>query len=113
MKQGLGWLLAAIFMVTLASCGADGQQDSGWLLGKWELAYNPENDDDDALIFDSDDTVTVLAEKGGKMQGTYQYVGNQVRIALPTSRQTINVEFEVSSDHSKLIYKSGAYYMKQ
>jgi len=113
MKQGLGWLLAAIFMVTIAGCSDGNKQGTSWLLGKWELAHNPENDDEDVLIFDSDDTVTVLAEKGGKIQGTYQYLEGKLKLALPTARQTIDVEFEVSSDHSKLIYKSGAYYTKK
>lgn len=113
MKRGLGWLLATILVVLMVGCSEETKQDTTWILGKWELAYNPEKDDEDALIFDSDDTVTVLAEKGGKLPGTYQYSDGILKISLPTQRKTIEVEFEVSSDHSKLTYASGAYYIKK
>ncbi len=113
MKQGLRWLLAAIFFVSLSGCFEEEKVDVSWVLGTWELAYNPEKDDQDKLVFDSDETVTVLAEKGGKLQGSYQYVDGKLKISLATQRKTIEVEFEVSLDHSKLIYESGAYYTKK
>ncbi len=113
MKQGLGRLLAVILLLSMFGCTEETNKDTSWVLGKWELAHNPTNDDEDVLIFDSDDSVTVLAEKGGKIQGGYFFTGNTLKISLPTERKTIEVEFEVSSDHSKLIYESGAYYMKK
>jgi len=113
MKQGLRWLLAAIFFVSLTGCFEKEKVDTSWVLGTWTLAHNPENDDNDKLVFDSDESVTVLAEKGGKLQGSYQYAGDKLKLLLQAQRKTIEVEFEVSSDHSKLIYKSGAYYMKK
>jgi len=112
MNRSIGRLLAVIFLLTMAGCTENSSQDASWLLGKWELAHNPEGDDEDVLIFDSDDTVTVLAEKGGKIQGDYTFDGDVVKILLPTERKIIEVEFDVSSDHSKLIYESGAYYNK-
>jgi len=113
MKQGLRWLLAAIFFVSLSGCFEEEKVDTSWVLGTWELTHNPEKDDQDKLVFDFDETVTVLAEKGGKLQGSYQYTGSKLKISLPTQRKTIEVEFEVSSDRSKLIYESGAYYTKK
>ena len=114
MKQGLlRWLLAAIFFVSILGCMDEDKVDTSWVLGTWELAYNPENDDDDLLVFDSDQTVTVLAKKGGKLQGSYQLLDGKLKISLAAQRKTIDVEFEVSSDHSKLIYESGAYYTKR
>jgi len=113
MKQGLRWLLAAIFFVSLSGCFEEEKEDTSWVLGTWQLTHNPENDDNDRLVFDSDKTVTVLAEKGGKLAGRYQYADGKLKISLPTRRKTIEVEFEVSSDYSKLIYESGAYYTKK
>lgn len=113
MKQGLRWLLAAIFFASLAGCFAEEKQDTSWVLGTWELTHNPEKDDQDKLVFDSDESVTVLAEKGGKLPGSYRYTNGKLTISLPTKRKTIEVEFEVSSDRSKLIYESGAYYTKK
>jgi len=114
MKQCLGLLFAAVLVVSISACtGGGGEQDTSWVLGKWELAHNPENDDEDALVFDSDGTVTVLAVKGGKLKGSYQFSGDTLKVTLLGARKTIDVEFEVSSDHSKLIYESGAYYMKK
>jgi len=113
MKQGLRWLLAAIFFVSLTGCFEEEKVDTSWVLGTWELAHNPENDDNDKLVFDSDESVTVLAEKGGKLQGNYQYADDKLKLSLQAARKTIEVEFEVSSDHSKLIYESGAYYTKK
>jgi len=113
MKQGLRWLLAAIFFVSLTGCFEEEKVDTSWVLGTWELAHNPENDDNDKLVFDSDQSVTVLAEKGGKLQGSYQYASGKLKLSLQAARKTIEVEFEVSSDHSKLIYESGAYYTKK
>lgn len=114
MKKRLGWLIAVMMLAIVSGCESGGEkQDLSWVLGKWELAHNPENDDEDVLIFDSDDSVTVLAEKGGKLEGNYAVTGDRLKISLPVQRKTIEVEFEVSSDRSKLIYKSGAYYMKK
>lgn len=114
MTKRLGWLLAISLLLLVGGCeNGGGEQDGSWVLGKWEVAHNPENDDEDILIFDSDDTVTVLAEKGGKLEGSYTIAGNLVKISIPVERKTIEVEFQVSSDRSKLIYESGAYYMKR
>ena len=113
MKQGLRWLLAAIFFVSLTGCFEEEKVDTSWVLGTWTLAHNPENDDNDKLVFDSDQSVTILAEKGGKLQGGYQYADGKLKLSLQSARKSIDVEFEVSSDHSKLIYESGAYYMKK
>ncbi len=113
MKQGLGRLLAVILLLSIFGCASETNQDTSWVLGKWVLGHNPEGDNEDVLIFDSDDSVTVLAENGGKIQGGYLLTGNTLKISLPTQRKTIEVEFEVSSDHSRLIYESGAYYIKQ
>ena len=113
MKQGLRWLLAAVFFVSLSGCFGEEKVNTSWLLGTWELTHNPEKDDQDKLVFDADDSVTVLAEKVGELQGSYQYVDGKLKISLPVQRKTIEVEFEVSSDHSKLIYQSGAYYTKK
>lgn len=113
MKQCLGWLISIVLVVSMAGCGGEAQQDTAWLSGKWELAHNPENDDRDALVFGDGGGVTVLAEKGGELNGTYLYTGDTLKITLEGARNTIDVEFKVSSDHSKLTYQTGAYYMKK
>jgi len=113
LKRLLAVVLPVLLLVSISACSNEASIDRSWVLGKWELVHNPENDDEDVLIFDSDDTVTVLTEKGEKIHGEYRFDGNSLKISLPTPRKIIEVEFEVSSDHGKLIYASGAYYMKK
>ena len=77
------------------------------------MTHNPDNDSADKLIFKDDGTVVVQTEDGREIPGKYLIEEDQLKMTLATERDVIDVDFAISADKSKLIYKNGAFYTKQ
>ena len=77
------------------------------------LTNNPDKDADDKLLFKDDGAVIVQTEDGREIPGKYLIDDNQLKMTLATRRDVIDVEFTISADKSKLIYRNGAFYTKQ
>jgi hypothetical protein len=102
-----------IFAITavlfVAACGSHPE----WLHGTWELAYNPAHDSEDELTFHPDGTVVVVSQDQHQMNGKYELSESQLTLVFPGRIEPIEVNFEVSPDHSRLTYHTGAYYTKK
>ena len=111
--KGFAWIVVCLAIVFLSACSDMwGGNDAVWLHGKWELTHNPEKDDSDVLVFKDDGTVTVQTEDGREISGKYLVNENQLRMTLVTARDIVDVEFTISQDKTKLIYRNGAFYTK-
>jgi translation initiation factor IF-1 len=108
------YFIAGFLMTATSACSdMSGSGDAAWLYGVWELTHNPDHDDSDTLVFKDDGTVKVQTEDGREIHGKFAINDNQLKMTLATGRDVIDVEFTISKDKSKLIYRSGAYYTRQ
>ncbi len=108
------YVIAGVVMIAASACSdISGSRDAVWLYGVWELTHNPDHDDSDTLVFKDDGTVKVQTEDGREIDGKYAINDNQLKMTLATPRDVIDVEFTISKDKSKLIYRNGAYYTRQ
>lgn len=107
-------IYTCLMALTLSACSyTSDAKDAVWLHGLWELTHNPEKDSADKLLFKDDGTVVVQTEDGREIPGKYLIEENQLKMTLATERDVIDVDFMISADKSKLIYKNGAFYTKQ
>lgn len=102
-------LLAAVLT---AGCGSDAGR-AEWLHGTWALAFNPDHDSDDELTFHPNGTVEIHTADGRRISGQYQVARQDLALLLSPGQFPIDVHFEISPDHTRLVYPSGAYYMKK
>lgn len=114
MQRTAGTLLLTMALLVLAACSDPASNDNAWLLGRWELAYNPDADDEDVLLFREDGSVLVQTVDGREVPGKYHIRGERLDLDLALSTRLLQVSFDISPDHSRLIFpKSGAYYQRQ
>ncbi|MCC6207535.1 MAG: hypothetical protein IT488_05240, partial [Gammaproteobacteria bacterium] len=107
-----GRILAILLLAAaLAACSTDASQAS-WLHGTWTLAYNPGNDSQDVLTFDPDGKVEIRTSDARRINGTYHLKGQTLLLLLEGRTGVIDVQFEISPDHARLLYPSGAYYTR-
>jgi len=107
-------IYACLILACLTACSyTSGAKDAVWLHGVWELTHNPDKDAADNLLFKDDGTVVVHTEDGREIPGKYLIDENLLKMTLATGRDVIDVEFTISADKSKLIYRNGAFYTKQ
>jgi len=111
MYRLLPFSLLVLALVTVMGCGNANREE--WLHGTWELAYNPDGDDEDRLIFDPRGKVAIQTFDDQVIEGNYAVADNDLALLLQTDRKDIEVHFEISPDRSRLIYHSGAYYTKK
>lgn len=104
-------VLAVAVLVALAGCGGEAGSEQDWLLGRWELAYNPENDDEDVILFREDGSVVIQTVDGREINGQYRVVEDRLYLNLMLPTRPLQVSFAISPDHSRLIFEeTGAYY---
>ncbi len=104
-------IVLGIVLVLLAACSASTDSGNDWLLGQWELAYNPENDDEDVLLFHEDGRVVIQTVDGREINGRYRIANDHLYLTLMLANRPLEVNFAISPDHSRLIFeKTGAYY---
>jgi hypothetical protein len=110
-KGGLATLIILAAALTAACGDSDGRPE--WLHGTWELAFNPDRDSEDELTFNPNGTVVVQTADGRQISGQYQVNGLDLLLLLQPERNVVDVHFEIAPDHTRLVYKSGAYYIKK
>ncbi len=100
-----------VMLVLLTACSGGMESEHDWLLGQWELAYNPENDDEDVLLFHEDGRVVIQTVDGREINGRYRIANDRLYLTLMLATRPLEVSFAISPDHSRLIFeKTGAYY---
>lgn len=99
-----------LLILMLAACA--GSETPAWLLGRWQVSYNPNNDDSDVLVFLPGSRVNIETEDGRTLEGRYQIKQDQLLMLIQVGQRNVETRFKVSSAHDRLLYKNGAYYTK-
>lgn len=110
------WLPLLFVVVVAASAGCGGDDAAGqqaWLHGTWELAFNPDQDDEDVLIFREDGTVEIRTVDGRTISGKYRVEDRDLTLLLDVDRQPVEVHFDIAAEGARLVYVTGAWYRKQ
>ena len=98
----------SLLIVLLSACGNDVEspQDKNWLIGKWELHYDPDGDDKDWLEFMKDGSVTNLSQDGREISGEYEVSGNIIELIYSYNGKKIPMKLSINTDRNKLLYYS-------
>ncbi len=111
MRRILAVCLLFAPLLPLAACSGGADEENAWLVGGWEVAYNPAQDDEDVLLFREDGSVVVQTVDGREVRGRYHVRGERLDLELALATRMLEVSFTISPDHSRLIFpKTGAYY---
>lgn len=96
-----------------AEHGAD--TGTGWLLGTWQLAYDPDNNPTDYVVFQAGDVVESRESPNGTgIAGKYKLAGDTLKVSFVVRRdREISLDFKVSKDKTRLTKNDGAYYMRR
>ncbi|MBK9130162.1 MAG: hypothetical protein IPM20_00760 [Gammaproteobacteria bacterium] len=107
-----GWAIILLAATALAACSTDASQAT-WLHGTWTLTYNPGNDSQDVLTFRPNGKVEIRTSDARRIDGTYHLKDQTLLLLLEGRTGVIDAQFEISPDHTRLIYPSGAYYTRK
>lgn len=111
------WLLAPALLLAFAvlyGCSSgDEVAGASWLHGRWELSYNPANDDEDILQFLPDGRVVIHRQRGGEIEGEYALNDRALTMVMNVNARPVIAGFNVSEDHQRLIFDNGAEYRRK
>ena len=103
-----------LLLLAVGGCsGHDSEAETAWLIGSWTLSHNPENDDEDILVFDRGGKLQIKTVDGRTLPGQYVLEGNKLKVVLPLRKKVIETSFAVDPGKQRLTYENGAYYTKQ
>ena len=105
-------LFIIILCIGLFACGGINGDEHKWLIGEWQLTYNPSHDDEDVLSFSSGGRLTIKTVGGRSIDGHYQIVDNQLIMLIPNGSRPIETSFKISEARDQLLFANGAYYTK-
>lgn len=105
-------ICALCFVIFSACSGSNNTAEVGWLHGTWQVSHNPENDDEDDMVFMADGKV-LIKSKQGDLKGYYAVEGRLLRMLITVNGKPVPTEFRVSQNNAKLIFKNGAEYSRK
>jgi len=112
----LQWFKAfsiVLLMLFLLACSGAGPETPPWLLGRWQVAFNPGQDDNDVLWFQQGGKVNIATEDGRSLQGLYQIKQDELIMLIQIGQRNVETRIKISAARDKLFFSNGAYYMKQ
>lgn len=112
MRQRYPLLLMMLLTLVLVACSGTTPEAAPWLLGRWQVSYNPNNDDNDVMVFQPDAMVTIETEDGRTLPGQYQIKQDQLLLLIQVGQRNVETGFTISAARDRLVYKNGAYYTK-
>lgn len=102
--------LGALILLTTA-CSQE--PDSDWLIGDWQVAYNPRHEPNDTLRFSADHVMSVHLTDGRVVDGHYRIKADTLLLDLAVPKRETTVRIRISPDHRRLVFANGAYYEKK
>jgi hypothetical protein len=78
-------------------------QESAWLLGKWELAYDPDNNPKDWLEFSADGHAVSITAEGRRIPGRYVLNDRQINVTYSYNGKMIPYVLKFSAEKDTLI----------
>ena len=115
MKKYLRKLVYGIFSLLVVLQAANALAEPGsndWLVGTWELAFDPDGNPKDWLIFDERKQVVSRGPDGRTTSGTHRFTGDEVSLFFIVGSRSLQIPLAVSENGSRLTNASGAYYIK-
>ena len=109
-RYGIRKITVLLALLILVACGA--ADTPAWLMGRWQLSYNPGNDDSDVLVFLPGGRVNIETVDGRTLEGHFQIDQDQLLMVIQGRKREIETRFRISDTHDRLIYKNSAYYTK-
>jgi len=107
------WLVLMLAGLILLGCSGGAQQTTPpWLLGRWQLSYNPQQDDNDILLFSQGGKVRIETEAGRSLNGHFLIQQEQLLLLVQIGQRSVETRFRISEAKDQLIFSNGAYYMK-
>ncbi len=103
MKKAALTLLSLLFLWHAPALLA---ADSSWLVGKWELAYDPDDGDKDWVEFTADGKAVSISSTGRQVPGQYVLTEDEVDATFRYNGQTIPMTFTYGPDRQKLLLYS-------
>lgn len=80
-------LVLTMCLLSLTSFSATAQSD-GWIIGTWQLSYDPDGDSKDTLTFKTGNQFTNIDSKGNTFNGTYEVNNGRVKVDLTKQGKT-------------------------
>ncbi len=81
-------------------------EDQSWIVGKWELAYDPDGGKTDWVEFGSDGKVVSINADGRRIPGEYTVQGAEVKMVFRVQDYAIPMTFLHTPDNKKLLLYS-------
>ncbi len=99
-------ILVATLLLLATHGGIAYGADNSWLVGTWELTYDPDGSEKDWVEFTADGKSYSISPKGRRLPGEYSLSGQTISNVFTYNGKTIPQEFTVSSDKKKLLFYS-------
>lgn len=76
--------------------------DHQWLLGKWELSYDPEGNEKDWIEFSESSEVVSITADGRRISGIYKVSDSEVNISFSYKGLTIPIRYTYTPEKNTL-----------
>ena len=77
--------------------------DDTWLVGKWELSYDPDGNEKDWLEFTKNGEVFSISSKGRRVPGQYAVTESDIHVTYTFNGKAIPITLKFSPDKRKLL----------
>ncbi|MFY2762497.1 hypothetical protein [Arenimonas sp. MALMAid1274] len=99
--------------VPAVSAPADADDAQAWLLGTWELSYDPDNSPKDLLVFADGGALQIQDAQGVKAyDGRWSLSGSTLSMAFQVNGREVAFDATVSPARDRITNESGAYYTR-
>lgn len=99
-------------LLLLSACSQD-TETPFWLLGRWQVVFNPNHQDKDDLIFHQNGKVSIETEEGTTLHGYFLIKNNALILFIQTENKNIEIHIKTTESNDQLIFTSGAFYKKK
>ena len=101
MRNAFFSLLAILAMATSLACLA--AEPPAWILGKWELAHDPDGSPKDFVEFKSSGRVISTGETGGSVAGEFTVAGQEVRMVFQNRGKAVPLTMKYDAKKKRLL----------
>lgn len=77
--------------------------EGSWLVGKWELSYDPDGNEKDWIEFTKDGEAFSISPNGRRVPGQYIVTDSEIGITYSFNGKTIPMALKFTPDKKKLL----------
>ena len=96
------WLLIVFMSAASQADAGDATDDPAWIVGKWQLAYDPDDAATDWLEFMPEGDVFNITPDGGRTPGFYLVSGNEVKAVFTLNEKDVIMIFHSDAKRDAL-----------